>query len=122
MTRVLIVEDEALIAMLLEEMLADRNYQVVGHAADLAQGCEMARNLSFDAAILDVSLGSEEVFPVAEILRERGIPFIFTTGYGAAGLPHGWAGSPVFTKPYDIGPLTDTIERLVTQAADTPHS
>jgi CheY-like chemotaxis protein len=116
MTRVLIVEDEALIAMLLEEMLADRGYVVAGHGATLAEACELARTLEVDAAILDVSLIGEEVFPVAEILLQRGIPFVFTTGYGAAGLPPSWSGHPVFTKPYDIDPLTQSIERLVQRA------
>lgn len=120
MTRVVIVEDEALIAMLLEEMLADRGFEVAGHAANLDEGCELARTLEFDAAILDVSLAGEEVFPVADILRERGLPFVFTTGYGAAGLPPAWSDCPVFTKPYDIEPLAESIERLVERAADIP--
>jgi len=65
MTRILIVEDEALIAMLLEEMLVDRGYTVAGHGASLSAACELARTLEIDAAILDVSLAGGEVFPVA---------------------------------------------------------
>lgn len=122
MTKVLVVEDEALIAMLLEEMLADRGYTVAGHGANLAEASELARTLDVDAAILDVSLAGEEVFPVATILQERGIPFLFTTGYGAAGLPPAWSGRPVFTKPYDIEPLTECLQQLVQHPVDLPDS
>ena len=110
---VLIVEDEALIAMLLEEMLDTRGYSVAAHASTLAEGETMASSLDFDVAILDVSLAGEAVFPVAELLSDRGIPFVFTTGYGAAGMPAAWADRPVFGKPYDIEPLIETIQQLV---------
>lgn len=113
MSKVLIVEDEALIAMLLEEMLADRGYSVAGVATTVEEGEDMARRLDFDAAILDVSLNGSYVFPVAERLDARGIPFVFTTGYGEAGLIEAWADRPVFTKPYDIGELTEALSQLV---------
>lgn len=114
---VLIVEDEALIAMLLEEMLDTRGYSVAAHASTLAEGETMASSLDFDVAILDVSLAGEAVFPVAELLSGRGIPFVFTTGYGAAGVPAAWADRPVFGKPYDIEPLIETIQQLVPEAS-----
>ncbi len=113
MIKVLIVEDEALIAMLLEEMLVDKGFEVCGHAATLDEAEVMARATEADVAILDVSLGGCYVFPVAEILRERGVPFVFTTGYGSIGIPDGWEHYPVFTKPYDIGPVTETLSKLV---------
>lgn len=114
---VLIVEDEALIAMLLGEMLDTRGYSVAAHASTLAEGETMASSLDFDVAILDVSLAGEAVFPVAELLSGRGIPFVFTTGYGAAGMPEAWADRPVFGKPYDIEPLIETIQQLVPEAS-----
>ena len=110
---VLIVEDEALIAMLLEEMLDTHGYHVAAHASTLAEGETLAASLDVDVAILDVSLGGDTVFPVAERLSSRGIPFVFTTGYGAAGMPPAWADRPVFGKPYDIEPLLETIQQLV---------
>ncbi|SDT10271.1 CheY chemotaxis protein or a CheY-like REC (receiver) domain [Halopseudomonas xinjiangensis] len=113
MSKVLIVEDEALIAMLLEEMLADRGFEVAGQAATVEEGQDMAENLDFDAAILDVSLNGSYVFPIAERLDARGIPFVFTTGYGEAGLPKAWSDRPVFTKPYDIGELTEALTQLI---------
>lgn len=113
---VLIVEDEALIAMLLEEMLDTRGYNVAAHASTLAEGETMASSLDLDVAILDVSLAGEAVFPVAELLSNRGIPFVFTTGYGAVGIPAAWANRPVFGKPYDIEPLIETLQQLVPEA------
>lgn len=113
MTKVLIVEDEALIAMLLEEMLIDRGFTVVAHAATLAEAEVSAAELDIDVAILDVSLGDEQVYPVAETLAARNIPFLFTTGYGAVGMPAAWSGRPVFTKPYDIAELATTLSQLL---------
>lgn len=113
MSKVLIVEDEALIAMLLEEMLADRGFLVAGVAATLEEGEQLAGALDIDAAILDVSLNGSHVFPVAEKLSERSIPFVFTTGYGEAGLPRQWSDRPVFTKPYDITELTEALAQLM---------
>ncbi|QJD59691.1 response regulator [Pseudomonas sp. gcc21] len=113
---VLIVEDEALIAMLLEEMLDTRGYNVAAHASTLAEGETMASSLDVDVAILDVSLAGETVFPVAERLSDRGIPFMFTTGFGAAGMPEAWADRPVFSKPYEIDSLIETIQQLVPNA------
>ncbi|HDZ58396.1 MAG TPA: response regulator [Pseudomonas xinjiangensis] len=113
MTKVLIVEDEALIAMLLEEMLVDRGFDVVAHAVTLDEAERLASTIDVDVAILDVSLGGTYVFPVAERLRERGIPFAFTTGYGSDGVPDAWARYPVFTKPYDIEPLVQSLRQLL---------
>lgn len=114
MIKVLIVEDEALIAMLLEEMLVDKGFEVSGHASTLDEAEAMARSTEADVAILDVSLGGNYVFSVAEILQERNIPFVFTTGYGSIGIEQGWEKYPVFTKPYDIDPVTETLNKLVT--------
>ena len=112
MTKVLIVEDEELIGMLLEEMLANRAFEVVGRATTLAQAQTMATSTEMDIALLDISLHGEPVFPVAQLLAERNIPFVFTTGYGAAGLPTAWAGHPVFCKPYNMQELTETLAKL----------
>lgn len=116
---VLIVEDEALIAMLLEEMLDIRGHNVAAHASTLAEGETLASSLDVDVAILDVSLGDETVFPVAELLSERGIPFVFTTGYGTTGMPSAWADRPILGKPYEIDPLIETIQQLVPGASAT---
>src|SRR3954452_13708464 len=82
--RVLVVEDEAMIAMLVEDMVLDFGSEVVGPAARMDEAIRLARHAELDAAILDINVGGTVVFPVADVLRERGIPFIFATGYGAA--------------------------------------
>ncbi|MBT2338428.1 MULTISPECIES: response regulator [Pseudomonas] len=108
-TRVLVVEDEGAIAMLIEEMLEDLECTVVASVARLAAALEHARSVEVDLAILDVNLAGERVFPVAEILRERNIPFLFSTGYGASGIPDEFAGIPVLHKPFSEGELQQKV-------------
>lgn len=98
--RVLVVEDEPLIALALEDILADLGCQVVGPAHTLAEAADLGREAPLDGAILDVNLGRDKVFPVADILAERSVPFVFTTGYGDAGLRPCDRGRPVLQKPY----------------------
>ena len=99
--RVLIVEDEMLIAILLQDMLADAGLEVEGVAHSLNAGIELASKADFDLAILDINLNGEEVYPVAEILQRRGIPFIFSTGYGSGGVRSGFDGVPQVVKPFE---------------------
>lgn len=102
--RVLAVEDEPVVAMALEDMLADLGCTVVGPALRLEEALRLVDETEFDAAILDVNLGSATSYPVAAALRRRGIPFAFATGYGGAGVSGdlGDAGpaAPVIEKPY----------------------
>jgi CheY-like chemotaxis protein len=104
--RVLVVEDESLIAMLIEDALADLDCTLVAVASNLADGLAKAASLEVDIAILDVNLNGTSVFPVAELLAGRGVPFVFSTGYGAAGVPDAFAKAPVLAKPFaarDVG-------------------
>jgi CheY-like chemotaxis protein len=99
--RVLVVEDEAMIAMLVEDMLADLGCAVVGPAHGISEALELVRGPSpFDAALLDVNLGGAPVFAVADELRAKGVPMIFSTGYGDAGLRDVDRGAPVLQKPF----------------------
>ena len=84
--RVLIVEDEALIASFIEDFLIDLGCDVVGPAMRMKEAVDLAREAAIDGATLDVNIVGEKIYPVADILTERGIPFVFMTGYGAAGL------------------------------------
>src|SRR5665213_2032174 len=84
--RVLLVEDENLIALLLEDMLADLGHTVVGPVARLDKGLEIARHEEFDVAILDININGGETYPIAEALAVRDIPFVFSTGYGKSSL------------------------------------
>lgn len=103
--RVLLVEDEGTVAMLIEEMLEELGCTVVASVPRLAQAREKAHTLEVDLAILDVNLAGERVFPVADILRARSIPFLFSTGYGASGLPADFAQCPVLHKPFSENEL-----------------
>jgi CheY-like chemotaxis protein len=98
--RVLLVEDENLVAMLLEDMLAELGHSVVGPVARLKKALEMAQRKAIDLAILDVNINGEQAYPVAEALAARGIPFVFSTGYGKRGLPLQYRDHPTLQKPF----------------------
>lgn len=98
--RILVVEDEMMVAMVLETMLDDAACRIVGPFGRLAQALTSAQQDDVDAALLDVNLHGEQVFPVADALAMRKIPFIFVTGYGAGGLPPRFKDRPALTKPY----------------------
>src|SRR3954471_16913155 len=98
-TRVLLVEDEALIAMLMQDMLSELDCDVVETAGELDEAVAAARAGSFDLAFVDLNLAGVPAYPVAQALRERGIPFAFVTGYGAASDAAN-ADVPVLQKPF----------------------
>jgi len=109
---VLIVEDEALVAMLLEDALIDAGCTIMGPAASVEQALGLLAQARPDAAVIDLNLGGETSTPVADALAEAGVPFLVATGYGAEGLPPGHQHVTVLTKPYDPLELTETLERL----------
>jgi CheY-like chemotaxis protein len=113
--RVLLVEDEALVAMLVEDMLADEGCSVAATATRLSEALALANDpgLEMDLAILDVNLAGEPVFAVAEALAARGVPFAFATGYGAAGLPDLWKGRPTLQKPFTAADVRTVLEGIV---------
>jgi CheY-like chemotaxis protein len=106
--RILVVEDEMLVAMNIEDMLLDLGHEVAGIASRLAPALALAGEASIDAAMLDVNLAGENSFPVADILAARGIPFVFATGYGLQGIEERHRGRPLLQKPFrasDLGPV-----------------
>jgi CheY-like chemotaxis protein len=117
--KILIVEDEPLVAILIETMLEDLGFIVAGVARTLSQGMAMARDetLEFDGAVLDVNLGGDEVFPIAERLAARDVPFIFATAYGPAGVTKPFAHRPILTKPYAPTALAIMLTAAVRRAA-----
>ncbi|MFN3275375.1 MAG: response regulator [Paracoccus sp. (in: a-proteobacteria)] len=110
--RVLIVEDEALLALHLEDMLSELGHEVVGQAGRFDAAMQLARDGDFDFAILDVNVSGTKSFPIADILHERGIPFAFATGYGADGLSEKYRAFPILQKPYAQHDLERTIEQV----------
>jgi CheY-like chemotaxis protein len=99
--RVLLVEDEAMIAMLIEDMFEDLGHNLAAVATRLEEALALARSEAFDLAILDLSLGGTLTYPVADVLRDRGVPFIFATGYGSDGLKEAYSDLPTLRKPFN---------------------
>lgn len=108
-TRVLVVEDEAIVSMLLEEFLDELGCEVVATASRLEDALEKAGALMLDVAVLDVNLAGKVSYPVAEALQARGVPFVFSTGYGAGGLPDAMRGAPVLSKPFRQENLAEAL-------------
>ncbi len=110
---VLVVEDEALVAMLVEDALLDAGATVLGPVATVAEALALLERETPHVAVLDLNLAGETSTPVADALVARGIPFVVATGYGADGLPPGHDSVPVLAKPYDPDDLTMALSRLV---------
>jgi len=110
--RLLIVEDEAMVAMLIEDALLELGCEVVGPAGSVRAALRLAEATdgALDGALLDINLGGEKVYPVAAALARRGVPFVFVSGYGAAGLDEPYAGTPVVRKPFRTEELARGIE------------
>ncbi len=98
--RILVVEDEAAISLLLEDMLLDFGCEVIGPAARLSAALDAVAREQVDLAILDVNVAGEPIYPVAEALAQRSIPFVFSTGYGSAGIRDTFRDRPVLQKPF----------------------
>jgi DNA-binding response OmpR family regulator len=111
-SRVLLVEDEAMIAMLIEEMLADFDCDVAATAGQLDEAVALARTERFDLAFVDVNLGGVAAYPVAQALQARGIPFAFVTGYGTAATDAAHADAPILQKPFRCQELEAVIQLL----------
>jgi len=109
----LIVEDEAMIRMLLCDMIEELGHTVAGQAARITEAVDLVNTgIAFDAAILDLNLAGEPALPVAEAIDARAIPFIFATGYGTTGVPEQFRARPVLQKPYAIDSLERALKTL----------
>jgi DNA-binding NtrC family response regulator len=110
---ILLVEDEAIISFLLEDMLTELGCRDVRPVGGIAEALTAISERLPDVAVLDVNLAGEEVFPVAQKLKSFGVPFIFTTGYGRDGLPTAWADVPVIQKPFRADTLAAALADVV---------
>jgi CheY-like chemotaxis protein len=111
--RILIVEDEALIAMLLEDMLLSLGFEVVGPAHRIDKAMEIVESSALDAAILDVNVGNSRSYCVAERLKTLGIPYAFATGYGSSGIELSDSAPPVIHKPYQQVEIEAVLKDLL---------
>lgn len=111
--RVLVIEDEGMVAALLEDMLAELGLEVAASASRLPKAMAMAKDGTFDVAILDVNLDGTPSYPAADLLTDRGIPVILSTGYGAEGVDKRFAHFPVLRKPFALEELQEILARAL---------
>jgi CheY-like chemotaxis protein len=116
--RILVVEDEPMIRLLLDGMLADLGYTMTAEAGVIGEAVTLAKQAEFDAAILDVNLNGQPITPVVEILIQRGLPFIFATGYGQRGVPEAYRNNPTLQKPFQVEALEQALNSIVPKAAN----
>lgn len=114
--RLLIVEDEALVAMMIQDVICDAGAEVVGPAANIDMAMAALCSQAVDGAILDVNLSGQRIDPVADALRARKIPFVFLTGYGKSGIGERFPLAAVITKPFNDSDLLHTVDRVIVQS------
>ena len=110
--RVLVVEDESLIAMLVEDGLETLGYEVVGPVGTVDAALRLVEQTPFDLALLDINLGGKQSFPIAEALESRGIPYVFLTGYDRSSLPLAFQHRFGLQKPFRMSALQQALEKL----------
>jgi DNA-binding response OmpR family regulator len=106
---VLVVEDEAAISILIEDMLLDFGTEIVGPAARIEYALQLAHEADLDLGILDINLAGEDTYPIADVLRRRNIPFVFATGYSTNALPVQFQASPTLQKPFTFKTFEETL-------------
>jgi CheY-like chemotaxis protein len=114
--RILVVEDELLVALLLHDMLGDLGCLVEGPAASVDQALSLIEAQVVDAAVLDVNLGGQMSYPVADALIARGVPFVFSSGYPSNRLQEGYRTLPALQKPYHVSELRRALLGLLAPA------
>ncbi len=117
MPRILVVDDEPLIAMMLTDWLAEQGVETAGPAHTVAQALSVIDAIKIDAAVLDISLGDDDCYAVADMLASRGIPFAFATGHSSDSLAERFKGVATVTKPFDFEVVRQAISRLLGRPA-----
>ena len=110
--RAFVVEDEVMVAMYVEDLLTELGYEVTEMATSLDQALPIATGTSFDFAVLDVNLDGRLSFPIADVLRERGVPFLFASGYGSKGMTNEYRANVRLQKPFSRADLAAAIGKL----------
>jgi CheY-like chemotaxis protein len=114
--RMLVIEDEMMVLMLLEDILTDLGCQSVSVAATVKQALALVGSRPFDIAVLDVNLNGEKSFPIADALGALDVPYIFATGYGIDALGADYRDRPLLSKPYSYADVENILIRLVPHA------
>jgi CheY-like chemotaxis protein len=110
---IFLVEDEALIRMMIVDMLEELGHRVVAEAGSIEAAEPLARTSAFDLAVFDINVAGFNISPIAEIVAARGLPFLFVSGYGPTGRPAGFADKPVLHKPFLIEHFAEMIDRAI---------
>jgi len=114
MARILIVDDEPLIGAMTEEWLSELGHSVVGPAHNLAMALELAE-AELDAAIVDVALGKDKSYPLADVLKARRVPFVLATGYGPDGIEPKYRAHSTLEKPFEFASFRRVIDELLAE-------
>jgi CheY-like chemotaxis protein len=110
---ILLVEDNALIRMMIVAMVEELGHRVVAQTGTLDEARRLAETAEFDIALLDINLNDRSVVPVAEIIEKRGLPFLFVTAYGTSGLPEPFRKKRLLSKPFPVSKLGAFIEEML---------
>ena len=110
--RILVVEDSPVVGPFTADLLGELGYEVVGPAPTMAMARELIDGGAFDAALMDVHIRGERVFPLCEALDDRGVPFVLTSGYADWHMPDKWRDRPRLLKPYSIDEVQDALSRV----------
>jgi CheY-like chemotaxis protein len=119
LTTVFLVEDEALIRMMIAGMVEELGHSIAAEAGNIADALSLASTADFEVAILDINVGGDRIDPVAEIINDRHLPFLFASGYGAAGLPEKFQDRTVLQKPFLIERLREAIQAAIDGVAQS---
>lgn len=116
--RVLVVEDEPMIRLLIEDMLTDLGYTMAAGAGRLEDALVLAKEGGFDVAVLDLNLENKPITPVVDVLVERGVPFVFVSGYARRGIPEAHSKIPLLQKPFQADDLGRALAAVVPKSAN----
>jgi len=112
--KVLVVEDEMMIAMLIEDMLDEFGCKLIGPATNVPSALELIGKEQVEVAVLDLNLDGQDTYAIADVLRQKKVPFIFATGYGSTGLRKEYGNRPVLQKPFQARDLEAALVQALT--------
>ena len=118
---IFLVEDEVMIRMMVADMLEELGHRVAAEAGEIGEAMRLAQSTEFDLAILDVNVNGKVISPVADLIKSKGRPFIFATGYGSSGLPEEYRDRPALQKPFQLETLGKAIDSALRSSA-SPES
>jgi CheY-like chemotaxis protein len=120
--RILVVEDSPVVGPFTADLLGELGCEVVGPAPNMAAARELVEAGGYDAALMDIHIRGERVFPLCEMLESRAVPFVLTSGYADWQMPEKWAGRPRLQKPYTLDQVREALSGLFSASAAVPYN